>query len=140
MSYWYPQGYPQMQGQFLQPAQYYGQYYGQQAPYMNSMRMPAPGAGTWQPAQATAAPPTATATIATRSATRYGSIHHATISHAMKLIIDRHQLIVTYDTFAHGAFAKTVLSYTYSNKFIGILTAASYVQISWFYFDRSTTL
>uniref|UniRef100_V9IDM5 Nucleolysin TIAR n=1 Tax=Apis cerana TaxID=7461 RepID=V9IDM5_APICE len=63
MSYWYPQGYPQMQGQFLQPAQYYGQYYGQQAQYMNSMRMPAPGAGTWQPAQATAAPPTATAPL-----------------------------------------------------------------------------
>lgn len=63
MSYWYPQGYPHMQGQFLQPAQYYGQYYGQQAQYMNSMRMPAPGAGTWQPAQATAAPPTATAPL-----------------------------------------------------------------------------
>lgn len=46
----------------------------------------------------------------------------------MKLIIDWHQLIVTYDTFALGAFARTVLSYTYSNKFIGILTA-SYVQI-----------
>ncbi|KAF7394070.1 hypothetical protein HZH68_010889 [Vespula germanica] len=61
MGYWYPQGYPQMQGQFLQPAQYYSQYYGQQ--YMNSMRMPAPGAGTWQPAQATAAPPTATAPL-----------------------------------------------------------------------------
>lgn len=63
MGYWYPQGYPQMQGQFLQPAQYYSQYYGQQAQYMNSMRMPAPGAGTWQPAQATAAPPTPTAPL-----------------------------------------------------------------------------
>lgn len=58
----------------------------------------------------------------------------------MKLIIDWHQLIVTYDTFAPGALQKTVLSYTYSNKFIGILAAASYVQTFWFYFDRSTTL
>ncbi|CAG5107308.1 Similar to Tia1: Nucleolysin TIA-1 (Mus musculus) [Cotesia congregata] len=63
MSYWYPQGYPQMQGQFLQPAQYYSQYYSQQQAqqYMNSMRMPAPAAGTWQPGQATAAPPSGTA-------------------------------------------------------------------------------
>lgn len=53
----------------------------------------------------------------------------------MKLIIDQHQLIVTYDTFALGAFAKSVLSYTYSNKFIGILTAASYVQILQLYFN-----
>lgn len=60
MGYWYPQSYPQMQGQFLQSAQYYGQYYSQQAQYMNSMRMPTPTAGTWQPGQATAAPPTGT--------------------------------------------------------------------------------
>lgn len=56
MNYWYPQGYPQMQGQFLQP-QYYGQYYSQQAQYMNNMRMQTPGAGTWQPGQAPTAPP-----------------------------------------------------------------------------------
>ena len=49
-----------MQGQFLQP-QYYNQYYGQaQQQYMNSLRMQAPTAGTWQPGQATAAPPSAT--------------------------------------------------------------------------------
>ncbi|GIY83514.1 uncharacterized protein CDAR_221591 [Caerostris darwini] len=30
MSYWYPQGFPQVQGQFIQGMQYpYGQYYGQ---------------------------------------------------------------------------------------------------------------
>jgi nucleolysin TIA-1/TIAR len=62
MSYWYPQGYHQMQGQFLQP-QYYSQYYGQQAQYMNSMRMPTPSTGAWQPTQATAAPPTASAPL-----------------------------------------------------------------------------
>lgn len=63
MGYWY-QGYPQMQGQFLQPtaaaaAQYYGQYYTQQQQqYMNSMRMQASAGGTWQPGQATPTPPT----------------------------------------------------------------------------------
>ncbi|XP_015120155.1 nucleolysin TIAR [Diachasma alloeum] len=63
--YWYPQGYSQMQGQFLQPAQYYSQYYGQQqAQYMNAgMRMQAPGGGTWQPGQATAPPQAGSAPI-----------------------------------------------------------------------------
>lgn len=38
-------------------------------------------------------------TLATRPATDYGNIHHATpIPYAMKLIIDQRQLIVTYDT------------------------------------------
>ncbi|OXU25742.1 hypothetical protein TSAR_004570 [Trichomalopsis sarcophagae] len=64
MSYWYPQSYPQMQGQFLQPAQYYGQYYGQQqAQYMNSMRMPTPAGGTWQPGQGGTAQPTPAAPL-----------------------------------------------------------------------------
>lgn len=37
--------------------------------------------------------------FATRPATDYGNIHHAApIPYAMKLIIDRRQLIVTYDT------------------------------------------
>lgn len=63
MGYWYPQGYPQMQGQFLQHAQYYNQYYSQQAQYMNSMRMPTPAAGTWQPGQPAAAPPTPAAPL-----------------------------------------------------------------------------
>lgn len=64
MGYWYPQGYPQMQNQFVQP-QYYSQYYAaagqaQQAQYMNSMRMQGgPGTqagapGAWQPGQTTA--------------------------------------------------------------------------------------
>ncbi|KAJ8673726.1 hypothetical protein QAD02_004988 [Eretmocerus hayati] len=66
MNYWYPQGYPtHMQSQFVQPAaQYYGQYYGQQpAQYMNSMRMPTPTAGTWQPNQTGTAPPTPAAQL-----------------------------------------------------------------------------
>lgn len=63
MGYWYTQGYPQMQGQFLQPTQYYSQYYGQQAQYMNSMRMPAPAAGAWPPGQGSAAAPAATASL-----------------------------------------------------------------------------
>lgn len=53
----------------------------------------------------------------------------------MKLIIDQHQLIVTYDPSNLGAFARFVLSYTYSNLFIGILTAASYVQTFQLYFE-----
>lgn len=63
MGYWYPQGYPQMQGQFLQHAQYYNQYYSQQAQYMNSMRMSTPAASTWQAGQPAAAPPTSAAPL-----------------------------------------------------------------------------
>lgn len=63
MGYWYPQGYPQMQNQFVQP-QYYSQYYGQQQPqYMNSLRMPTPAAGGWQPGQTGTAAPTPAATM-----------------------------------------------------------------------------
>lgn len=68
MSYWYPQNYSQMQGQFFQQASYYNQYYSQQQ-YMNSMRMPTPAAaaaaaaGTWQPGQPAAPPPTPAAPL-----------------------------------------------------------------------------
>lgn len=43
-----------MQAGQVFPAQYYNQYYGQQAQYMNNMRMQT-AAGTWQAGQATAA-------------------------------------------------------------------------------------
>lgn len=63
MGYGWYQGYPPMQGQFVQPPAYYSQYYSQQAQYMNSMRMQTPAAGTWQPGQATAAPQSGTAPL-----------------------------------------------------------------------------
>lgn len=54
----------------------------------------------------------------------YGNIYHATpIPYAMKLMIDRRQLIVTYDTICRaGAIAKIVLSYTYSNIYIRVFS------------------
>ncbi|XP_016842503.1 uncharacterized protein LOC107981366 [Nasonia vitripennis] len=74
----YQQSYPQMQGQFLQPAQYCGQYYGQQQPqYMNSMRiMTIPAGGTWQPRSGWYSATNTCCTFATRSADN-ANLHHA---------------------------------------------------------------